>query len=174
MHIEGEKISLRAVEPEDVELMYRWENDSSVWAVSGTIAPFSRHQLLRFLDEQQFDLQQTRQQRLIIQTRDEARAVGALDLFELDLLHRRAGVGILIAETDDRGRGYAKDALEAVSRYGREVLGLHQLWCHVGAENRASRALFAACGFAESGVKRQWIWSPDGWQDEILLQKILE
>ena len=66
MHIEGEKICLRAVEPQDVELMYRWENDASVWAVSGTIAPFSRHQLQRFVEEQQFDLQQTRQQRLII------------------------------------------------------------------------------------------------------------
>lgn len=173
MHIEGEKVCLRALEPEDVERMYRWENDASVWPVSGTIAPFSRHQLQRFLDEQQFDLQQTRQQRLIIQTLREGRAVGALDLFELDLLHRRAGIGILIAEAEDRGRGYATDAVLAVSRYAREVLGLHQLWCHVGAENEASRALFAACGFKECGLKRDWIWSPEGWQDEIMLQKVL-
>lgn len=172
MHIEGEKVCLRAVEPEDVELMYRWENDPTIWAVSGTIAPFSHHQLQRFLDEQQFDLQQTRQQRLIIQTRDEGRAVGALDLFELDLLNRRAGIGVLIAEPSDRGQGYAKDAVEAVVRYAREVLGLSQLWCNVGADNTASRKLFAACGFAECGTKRQWLWSPDGWQDEVFMQKI--
>ena len=173
MHIEGEKICLRALEPEDVELMYRWENDASVWAVSGTIAPFSRHQLQRFLDEQQFDLQQTRQQRLIIETRTEGRAVGALDLFEIDLLNRRAGVGILIAEPDDRGRGYGADALEAVARYAREVLGLQQLWCNIGANNKASRALFQACGYAECGLKRQWLWSADGWQDEVMLQRFL-
>lgn len=173
MHIEGEKICLRAVEPQDVELMYRWENDASVWAVSGTIAPFSRHQLERFVEEQQFDLQQTRQQRLIIQTLDEGCAVGALDLFELDLLHRRAGIGILIAEAEDRGRGYATDAVLAVARYAREVLGLHQLWCNVGAGNVASRALFAACGFEECGVKRDWVRTPAGWQDEVMLQKML-
>ena len=173
MHIEGEKICLRALEPEDVELMYRWENDASVWAVSGTIAPFSRHQLQRFLDEQQFDLQQTRQQRLIIETRTEGRAVGALDLFEIDLLNRRAGVGILIAEPDDRGCGYGADALEAVARYAREVLGLQQLWCNIGANNKASRALFQACGYAECGLKRQWLWSADGWQDEVVLQRFL-
>ena len=173
MHIEGEKICLRALEPEDVELMYRWENDASVWAVSGTIAPFSRHQLQRFLDEQQFDLQQTRQQRLIIETRTEGRAVGALDLFEIDLLNRRAGVGILIAEPEDRGRGYGADALEAVARYAREVLGLQQLWCNIGANNKASRALFQACGYAECGLKRQWLWSADGWQDEVMLQRFL-
>lgn len=173
MHIEGTKIALRALEPEDVELMYRWENDASVWAVSGTIAPFSRYQLQRFLDEQQFDLQQTRQQRLIIQTLEEGRAVGALDLFELDLLHRRAGVGILLADPEDRGKGYGKDALEAVCRYAREVLGLNQLWCNIGAENEASRALFAAVGFEECGCKRQWLWSPEGWQDEVMMQKML-
>lgn len=173
MHIEGEKVCLRAMEPEDVERMYRWENDASIWSVSGTIAPFSRHQLQRFLDEQQFDLQQTRQQRLIIQTLEEGCAVGAVDLFELDFLHRRAGIGILIAEPSQRGRGYAKDALCAVERYAREVLGLRQLWCNVGAENVASRALFAACGFEECGLKRAWNWSPDGWKDEIMLQKLL-
>ena len=173
MHIEGEKICLRALEPEDVALMYRWENDASVWAVSGTIAPFSRHQLQRFLDEQQFDLQQTRQQRLIIETRAEGRAVGALDLFEIDLLNRRAGLGILIAEAEDRGRGYGADALNAVARYAREVLGLNQLWCNVGANNQPSLALFGACGYTECGVKRQWLWSPSGWQDEVMLQKFL-
>lgn len=173
MHIEGEKICLRALEPEDVALMYRWENDASVWAVSGTIAPFSRHQLQRFLDEQQFDLQQTRQQRLIIETREEGHAVGALDLFEIDLLNRRAGVGILIAEPDDRGCGYGADALGAVARYAHEVLGLNQLWCNIGANNEASRALFRACGYTECGLKRNWIWSPDGWQDEVMLQRFL-
>ncbi len=173
MHIEGEKVCLRALEPEDVERMYRWENDASVWAVSGTIAPFSRHQLQRFIDEQQFDLQQTRQQRLIIQTLDEGCAVGALDLFELDLLHRRAGIGILIAEAENRGKGYAADALAAVARYAREVLGLKQLWCNVGAENEASIALFLAAGYEVCARKRAWMWSPEGWKDEMMLQKML-
>lgn len=172
MHIEGAHIRLRAVEPEDVELMYRWENDATVWAVSGTIVPFSRHTLRRFLDEQQFDLTQTRQQRLIIECSD-GRAVGALDLFEYDSFHGRAGIGILIAEAEDRRQGYARDAVETLCRYGRSVLGLHQLWCNVGATNEASLALFAACGFTRVGIKRDWLRRPDGWEDEILLQRLL-
>ena len=43
MILEGRVVRLRAVEPEDVEAMYRWENDPAVWRVSGTLAPFSRH-----------------------------------------------------------------------------------------------------------------------------------
>ena len=172
VNIRGEKVILRAVEPRDVELMYRWENDPEVWAVSGTLAPFSAHQLMRFVEEQQYDLHESRQMRLIIET-SSGEAVGALDLFELDLLHRRAGVGVLIYAPEERRQGYASDAVETFARYGREVLGLHQLWCNVGADNAASRALFARCGFTETGRKHDWLWRPDGWHDELLLQRIL-
>ncbi len=178
MHIEGERIRLRAVEPTDIDRMYVWENDASVWAVSGTLVPFSRHTLQRFLEEQQYDLLQTRQQRLIIETRpsavgDAPRAVGAADLFDLDMLHRRAGIGILIHAPEDRSRGYARDAVETLCRHGREVLGLHQLWCTVRADNAASLRLFEACGFERTGCKRDWLRTPEGWRDELLLQRML-
>ena len=188
--IEGKLIRLRAVEPADIDPMYCWENDSAVWRVSGTTAPFSRHALERFVEEQRFDIFQTRQQRLIIETHDripdgrehrgdgsasnESRAVGAFDLFEFDPLNRRAGIGILIHPADARRKGYATDALATGCRYAREVLGLHQLWCNVGATNTASLALFRNAGFVEVGIKRDWLWTPDGYTDEILFQKILQ
>lgn len=172
MHIEGTQIRLRAVEPEDIELLYRWENDYSVWEVSGTLVPFSRHTLRRFLDEQQFDITQTGQQRLIIEN-GEGRAVGAVDLFAFDPMNDRAGIGILIADEEDRRRGYARDTIETLCRYGREVLGLHQLWCNVAASNVASLSLFYACGFDLIGTKRDWLRRPDGWEDECTMQKIL-
>ena len=173
MNLEGRTTRLRALEPGDIDLMYAWENDTAVWSASGTLAPFSRHTLERFIQEQQFDIFQTRQQRLFIETLGGI-PVGALDFFELDPINRRAGIGILIHDDALRGKGYASDAVETACRYAREVLNLHQLWCNVGADNEASLRLFRSAGFAEVGVKRDWLWRPDGYGDEILLQKILE
>lgn len=173
MRLEGKLIRLRAVEPDDVEPMYRWENDPSVWHVSGTLAPFSRHQLQRFVDEQQFDIYQTRQMRLIIEALETGRPVGALDLFEFEPQHRRAGVGILVHNPELRGLGYATEALELLTEYAREVLGLHQLWSSVAAGNRASLALFRRAGFIETGTRRDWLWSPEGFCDEVMLQRML-
>ena len=158
MSLEGELTRLRALEAEDVDLLYVWENDPAVWGVSGTLAPFSRHTLRRFLDEQRFDLYAARQLRLVVETLD-GRAVGLVDLF---LIH---GAG-------DSGRGFASDALDVLCRYARQVLGLHQLWCSVAPDNAASLALFRRAGFAECGRKREWRRTPDGWADELLLQKI--
>ena len=95
MNLEGRTTPLRALEPGDIDLMYAWENDTAVWSVSGTLTPFSRHTLERFIQEQQFDIFQTRQQRLFIETLGGI-PVGALDFFELDPINRRAGIGILI------------------------------------------------------------------------------
>lgn len=172
MNLEGRTTRLRALEPDDIGLMYAWENNTEIWGVSGTLAPFSVHTLERFIEEQRFDVFQARQQRLIIETLD-GTPVGALDLFELDPVNSRAGIGILIHDTAQRNKGYASDAVETVCRYARDILHLHQLWCNVEAGNEASLALFRRAGFSQSGTKKQWLRLADGFHDEIFLQKIL-
>ncbi len=189
MNIEGTICRLRALEPEDLDRMYGWENDTEVWRVSGTVAPFSRHTLSRLIDEQRFDIYATRQLRLVIESKGAesngtvdslivsdqgtvGEAVGAIDLFEFDPQNLRAGVGIIVAPPYRR-RGLAADALRTLERYAVEVLRLHQLWCSVGANNKASLALFAKAGYTECGHRREWILTPDGAIDEVLMQKIL-
>lgn len=172
MNIEGTVCRLRALEIEDIEAMYGWENDIEVWRVSGSVAPFSRNVLRRLIDEQQFDIYATRQMRLVIECATSGEAVGAVDLFEFDPHHRRAGVGIIVAPPYRR-QGYALDALLTLERYAKEVLMLHQLWCSAGADNKASLSLFAKAGYAECGRRREWILSTDGATDEVLMQKIL-
>ena len=171
MNIEGNLCRLRALEPEDLDAMYGWENDTDSWRVSGTVAPFSRHVLSRLINEQQFDIYATRQMRLVIESLD-GRAVGAVDMFEFDPQNLRAGVGIIVAPPY-RKQGFALDALQTLERYVRDVLRMHQLWCSVGADNEASLALFKKAGYAECGRRKEWLLTSTGAIDEVLMQKIL-
>ena len=171
MNIEGNLCRLRALEPEDLDAMYGWENDTDSWRVSGTVAPFSRHVLSRLIDEQQFDIYATRQMRLVIESLD-GTAVGAVDMFEFDPQNLRAGVGIIVAPPY-RKQGFALDALQTLERYVRDVLRMHQLWCSVGADNEASLALFRKAGYTECGRRKEWILTPNGAIDEVLMQKLL-
>ena len=171
MNIEGNLCRLRALEPEDLDAMYSWENDTDTWRVSGTVAPFSRHVLSRLIDEQQFDIYATRQMRLVIESLDGS-AVGAIDMFEFDPQNLRAGVGIIVAPPY-RNQGFALDALQTLERYVRDVLRMHQLWCSIGADNEASLALFRKAGYAECGRRKEWILTSTGAIDEVLMQKIL-
>lgn len=170
--LENHHISLRAPEPEDLDLLYIWENEPSVWQVSGTLAPFSRYVLKQYLENSSQDIFQAKQLRLIIQLKSNHRPVGAIDLFDFDPHHHRAGVGILIAEPSDRRQGYAKEALETLQQYCFQVLHLHQLYCHIAAGNSASIRLFKEAGFTESGRKKDWLFDGSAYKDELLFQKV--
>ena len=170
--LEHDHISLRALEPEDLEILYRWENDPSIWHLSGTLVPYSRYVLKQYLQNAGKDIFELKQLRLIIELREEKRPVGAIDLFDFDPHNRRAGVGVLVAEQSDRGKGYAGEALELLTNYCFEVLDLHQLWCNVAASNKASLQLFTAASFTLVGEKRDWIKKGSGFENELLLQCI--
>ena len=171
MLLRGQNIHLRALEPSDVEPMYRWENDPAVWGVSGTVAPFSREILRAFIEQQQYDIWRTHQLRLVIARNDDATAVGAVDLFDFDPLNRRAGVGVLVAD-GERGRGYASEALALLVEYARDVLMLNQLYCDIDTDNVACRALFSGCQIEECGVRRRWRLTSDGWRDVVMMQRL--
>lgn len=166
------KISLRPIEPEDIDRLYQWENNMEIWEVSNTKTPFSRHILAQYLMEATRDIYATKQLRLVIENEDQE-AVGAVDLFDFEPYHLRAGVGILIHNKLDRGKGYATDALQALSNYSCEVIGIKQLYANITEDNTKSIGLFEKSGFQKSGHKKNWIKTSRGWKDELFFQKIL-
>lgn len=170
--LEHDHIILRALEPEDLEILYLWENDPAVWHLSGTLVPYSKYILKQYLEHVGKDIFELKQLRLIIQLREENRPIGAIDLFDFDPHNRRAGVGVLIADNGDRGKGYATEALESLLRYSFEVLGLHQLWCNIAIWNKPSIQLFTSVGFCVVGEKKEWLFNGRGYDDELLLQNI--
>jgi diamine N-acetyltransferase len=170
--LENNTISLRAPEPEDLDLLYIWENEPSIWQVSGTLTPFSRFILKQYLEHAGKDIYEVKQLRLMIQLKNNHRPVGAVDLFEFNPHHRRVGIGILIAEPSDRRQGYAREALETMITYCFEVLNLHQVFCNISAENSASIKLFKEAGFKECGRKKDWLYNGSSYEDELLYQKV--
>lgn len=166
------QIILRALEPEDIDLLYNWENDTSLWKLSNTRSPFSRHILAQYLKDATRDVYEQKQVRFIIQTID-LQPVGAIDLFDFDPYHQRAAVGILIHNTENRRHGYALDTLNALENYAINALGIRQLSASISEENNASIHLFEKAGYQVTGIKKQWLRTPDGWRDEWFLQKIL-
>jgi diamine N-acetyltransferase len=171
-HLTYGKIVLRPVEPDDIDLLYQWENNMEIWNVSNTRVPFSRFILAEYLKESAKDIYETKQLRLIIETLD-GTPVGAVDLFDFDPYHMRAGIGILIHNAGNRDHGFAGDALQVMFGYAFNVLGLKQLYANIAASNDVSIHLFQKVGFAVTGTKLKWLKSAKGWEDELLLQKML-
>ncbi len=172
MKLSGQHISLRALEPTDVDLLYQWENDTEVWEVSHTQTPFSKLVLKEYLSAAYQDIYTTKQLRLVIETNSEKKAVGCIDLFDFEPNHQRVGVGILIANKDERRKNYATEALGLLKEYCFTTLNVHQIFCNITTDNEPSILLFQKEGFEITGIKKQWIRSGAVFKDEFLLQLI--
>ncbi len=168
--LKGTRIRLRAIEPSDEDILFKWENDQSVWQVSNTLAPFSREILRQYLSQAHLDIFQSRQLRMVIESLTDNVPVGLIDLFDFDPHHQRAGMGILIGETSERGKGYAKDSLHTLLNYVFTVLLLNQVYCSIDESNIASLSLFKNAGFRITGIKEKWNRSFNGWTNEWFLQ----
>jgi len=169
-------IILRALEPADIDALYRWENDPEIWHVSNTCTPYSKYILEKYIENSHLDIYQVRQLRLMIDIVEngdkQPRSIGTVDLFDFDPYHNRAGIGILIGDKSDRKKGLAFKALNKFLEYSFRTLQLHQLYCNITQGNSDSLKLFKKCGFTISGRKKEWIKTPARYVDEYLLQLI--
>lgn len=171
MIFKGKYIFLRALEPSDLNLLYQWENATSVWKISNTITPFSKYILEKYIENSHLDIYTTKQLRLVI-CKNNNTPIGTIDLFDYDPYHLRAGIGILIANEKERKKGFADEALKILIDYCFSTLNLHQLFCNITSDNKTSIKLFVKHKFEISGVKKQWIRVGNKFVDEYLLQRI--
>ncbi len=162
------------MEPEDLELLYEWENNNTYWVISNTVSPFSRYTLKLYIENSHKNIYETGQLRLMIEHLENKITIGTIDVFEFDLFHKRAGIGILIADESYRRKGYATMSLTCLIQYCFKTLQLHQLYCNILANNTESIDLFIKQGFVQIGIKKDWILTSDGYQDECMFQLINE
>lgn len=171
MKLNGEHIYLRALEPNDLDMLYKWENNPEIWKVSNTFAPFSKFVLEQYLVNAHEDIFTTKQIRLMVCLSDN-KPIGTIELFDFDAHHSRVGIGIMIDKTAEN-KGYASMALNLLCNYCFESLMVKQIFCNISASNEKSLYLFKKMGFTEVGLKKQWNKiAQNTFEDEWILQLI--
>ncbi len=168
--LENDIIKLRALEPEDLELLYLWENDTTAWIAGNTKAPCSRFQLKQYLAQTTFDIYENNQLRLMIVNKSTNQTVGTVDLFDFDLHHSRLTVGFYVT-SEFQGKGFATQSLKLTENYVFNFLKINQIYAQVAESNQSSRRLFESNGFELSGTLKNWIKTPDGFENILIYQK---
>lgn len=172
--LQGKNIYLRALEPDDLEFVYRLENDTSIWEVSQTQTPYSMFLIKNYLENAHKDIYEAKQLRLAICKNESFEAIGLIDLFDFDPKNNRAGIGIVIQNKENRGLGYGKESLELLIAYAKDYLYIHQLFANISVSNLASKTLFTSFGFELIGIKKEWIFNDGNYSDEAFYQLIIK
>ena len=169
--MKNDTIELRPLEPTDLDTLYNWENDSALWVVSDTVAPYSRAALWQYLENYTGDIFAQRQLRLMITLADDGTPVGTIDFLNFDPLNNRAELGLFIA-AEHRGQGLGRQALELLTAYAREHLGLRQLYVFIALDNTVCLKMFEDYGYRRVGVIQSWVKRGNTYRDVALLQMV--
>jgi len=168
--LEDDRIKLRAVEPDDLELLYAWENDVTLWDVGNTRQPYSRFALREYIAQCDKTIYETSQLRLMITDKQTLQVVGTVDLFDFDIHNSKIAFGLYV-HADFQGRGFARSALRLVEAYVFDFLALNQLYCHIAVSNVASISMFVKENYEQNTVLKQWIRISDKFEDVVVFQR---
>ncbi|MCA0152742.1 GNAT family N-acetyltransferase [Winogradskyella vincentii] len=170
--LKGNNIYLRALEPEDLEFVYSIENNTSFWELSDTKQPYSRYIIKEYLQNAKQDIFEAKQLRLAICENSTNELLGLIDLYDFNPIHNRAGLGILIKDESNRGKGVGKESLNLLMNYCFKALHLKQVYANISENNLASLKLFETNGFEIIGLKKDWRFDGVIYTNEYILQRI--
>lgn len=169
--LKGKKVYLRALEPDDLDFIFKIENDESLWELSHTQTPYSKFLIKEYLTNSHKDIYEAKQFRFVISDYAE-NPLGLIDLFDFDFKNKRVGIGILILNLKDRNIGIGTETLELVIKYVFSNFDMQQIYANVLESNSISLKLFKSKGFSIVGLKKNWNFCAKSstFQSEYLLQ----
>ena len=165
-------IHLRALEMEDLDLLYEVENDTSLWSVGNTNVPYSRQNLIDYIANSTADIYTDKQMRLMAED-ENGNVIGIVDFINFDPRHQRAELGILIRK-EWQGRGLGRQVVSRMLDYARDVLHLHQIYAIVAESNEKAIKMLDAVGFKGDKMLKDWLCRGAGYEDAWLFQCFLQ
>ena len=147
-----EELFLRSIEKNDAFGVYLWELDKETQRVTQSEIKVSLENVYALI-EQQTDVHNSSQLRMMICLSSNNASIGMVDLYDVDFEKGSAYVGVLIAEKQQRKKGFARQALLSIAQYAKKELKLVKLKATIQSSNEASIALFESLDYLRSGEK---------------------
>tara|TARA_A100001011_G_scaffold16404_1_gene17108 strand:+ start:122 stop:658 length:537 start_codon:yes stop_codon:yes gene_type:complete len=164
--IKGEKVELTKPSREDMNLLSEWRNNSK-------FRRYYREYKEKNIDDQLswFDnIMQNDQSwhHFIARPIGEKNIIGVALLNHIHEVNRTGEFGITLGDLNYRGKGYGKDMLITLLKYGFDQLNLNRIWCEVYSNNEALH-FYRKIGFKDEGVLRQHVYKDGEYLNSILL-----
>ncbi len=106
---------------------------------------------------------------LAICLNDSDRHIGNVSLGGIDLINRRAELGILIGDTLNHKKGLGSQAIRLISRHGFDRLNLHKIWARIEEGNIGAKKAFLKAGFRVEGTLEEEILHHGKWRNSLYL-----
>ena len=167
MNIKGNKVTLKAIEREELELLQKWSNDPEInYMLGGWHFPSSRQDQEKWFNSLSVN---SVNQRFAIHTEDLG-LIGMANLVDINWKDRNAFHGMLLGDKDLRGKGYGIDTIMAINKFAFEELGLNRMDTTIISYNEASIGVYTKkCGWKIEGIKKTYYFRKNQWWDQVVV-----
>lgn len=157
--LDCDRLALRTMEREDLELVQRARNDPDIRRWMTFTTPSSMDDVEEFYENVVLG-----DDNLNLVTCVDGEPVGVVVLFDLSRHSAELAAWLL---PEYQGEGYGRAAAELLVDHGFEGLGLHRIRAKALVDNEPSRATLAALGFQEVGIARDAVFQRGRYRDMV-------
>ncbi|MCB8983947.1 MAG: GNAT family N-acetyltransferase [Ardenticatenaceae bacterium] len=169
--LKGEKVTLRALEREDLPRLWAFNNDLAVELAGGGDPPMPQS-LARLQAEFDKKAAEGGRDGADFAIEADGTLIGICALFSFDTLAQACELGIAIGDQAYWGRGYGREAVHLLLDYAFRLRNMRRVYLRVHGRNQRAIHAYTACGFVTEGRLRDHVWS-DGAYDDLLLMGVL-
>lgn len=167
----GTRILLRQPLDEDIDFLVQLRNDPLLQQNLMAVArPNTPQRVRRWLDDR---LNNHRTLFFIVARRDDNKAVGYIQLREMDPLHGHGELGICLEESA-HGTGAARESLELLGNYARDTFRLRKITLRVLTSNERAIAFYEKTGFRRVGTMQAHYYHQRRFHDVLIMEKMLD
>lgn len=163
--LQGERVTLRALEPADAEQLYHWHLDHEFSVLDGCLYPTSRVSWEEFVKARCTPSMGEIFLGIEIES-DEF--IGYTALKRVKPEDRNADFGIAI-KRERWAQQYGRDATMTLLRFAFAEMNLHRVTLGVLDYNKRAQRMYRACGFREEGRLREAKFRDGRYCDEVIM-----
>lgn len=169
--LKGERLTLRAIEKEDLPRLHEFTNDLEVELLGGGDAPTpqSREKIQAEFEEREKKNSRyaTELGTFIIEA--DGKVIGHCGLWRFDATASTCALGIGIGDREYWGKHYGREAIGLLLDYAFRVRNLRRVWLDTSSANERALRCYRACGFVEEGRLRQHDWNNGQYVDRVYM-----
>ena len=172
MVLQGEKIKLRPIQLNDLEILNKWKNSEETYKyLGGGFMPTS------------VDIQKNWMESLMDTTGNNKRfiienlfghPVGMIGLYNINWIHRTCELGVFIGDSTEHGKGIGSEATALIEEFAKKYCNLRKIKLWVVEENIRAVHMYEKLHYCKAGrlAKERFI---DGkYCSVVIMEKFFE
>ncbi len=166
--LKGEKVTLRAVEREDLPRLCEFNNDLAVELAGGGDPPMPQS-LARLQAEYDERVSKGGRDGAQFAIEAEGKLIGQCALWHFDEMACTCELGIGIGDREYWGRGYGREAVRLLLEWAFRYRNIRKVWLTTMGSNERALRCYRACGFVEEGRLREHVWTDGRYVDLVYM-----